>query len=134
MAISRTTALFRGMRGRCPRCQSQAIFNSFDRLAESCPGCRLPLEKEDGWGLGAIPLNYSFTCLFWILPVGIMFLFGWMSLTLTLVLAGGGAILVPFLTYRYSKGLWVGIYYATLPGELDFPDKKEEAPASADAP
>jgi uncharacterized protein (DUF983 family) len=134
MAISRSTALYRGMRGRCPRCQSRKIFKSFYRLAESCPGCGLSLEKEDGWGLGAIPLNYSFTCTFWILPVGIMFLLGWMSLTLTLALAGGGAVLVPFLTYRYSKGLWVGIYYAALPGELDFPDKKEGAPALADAP
>jgi len=122
------------MRGQCPRCQSRAIFKSRYRLADSCTGCGLPLEQEDGWGLGAIPLNYSFTCLFWILPVGIVFLLGRIGLKLTLVLAGGGAILVPLLTYRYSKALWVGIYYAILPGELDYPEKKEGAPDLTDAP
>jgi hypothetical protein len=103
-------------------------------LREACPACGLPLEHEDGWGLGAIPSNYSFTCIFCILPVAVLFLLGWISLRVTLVLAGSGAILVPFLTYRYSKGLWAGIYYAVLPHELSHPDKKEGAPDLTDAP
>ena len=119
MAESRITLLCRGLRGKCPRCQSRDLFASLYRLRERCPDCHLPLEQEDGWGLGAIPLNYAFTCLFWILPVGLAFLAGWISLALTLVLAGSGAVLVPFLTYRIAKALWVGIYYAVLPHELD---------------
>ena len=122
------------MKGRCPACHSSAIFRSRYRLEEYCPGCGLPLEQEDGWGLGAIPLNYSFTCLFWILPVAVLYLVGWLPLVPALLLAGLGAILVPFLTYRYSKGLWVGIYYAVLPHELDGFGQKKGAPDSSDAP
>jgi uncharacterized protein (DUF983 family) len=126
--------LLRGAQGRCPGCRSNDIFKSRYRLRENCPDCHLPLEKEDGWGLGAIPLNYTFTCLFWILPVAVVFLLGWLPLNATLLLAGSGAVDVPFLTYRYAKGLWVGIYYAVLPHELSPPAKKEGAPDLSDAP
>jgi hypothetical protein len=66
-------------------------------------------------------LNYTLTCVFWVLPVGIAFLFGWLSLTTALVLAGLGALVLPFLTYRFSKLLWIGIYYAVLPHEVADP-------------
>jgi hypothetical protein len=54
---------------------------------------------------------------FWILPVGVLFLFGLLSLKAAFILAGLGALVLPFLTYRFSKLLWIGIYYAVLPHE-----------------
>lgn len=122
MAVSRETCLLRGIRGCCPRCGGQHVFKSRYRLHEHCPDCGLPLEHEDGWSLGAIPLNYTITCLLWVLPVGLVFLFGWIPLKTALVLAGIGTLILPFLTYRFSKALWIGIYYAVLPHEADKPD------------
>lgn len=114
----RIIALRRGMRGHCPRCNHHGLFKSFYRLHSECPCCGLPLDQEDGWSLGAIPLNYSLTCLGWILPVGILFVLGWIGLQTAAILGGFGAVVIPFVTYRYSKSVWVGIYYAVLPQEM----------------
>jgi hypothetical protein len=95
-------------------------------LHNHCPDCGLPLEHEDGWSLGAIPLNYTLTCLFWVLPVGVVFLFGLISLKTALILAGLGALVLPFLTYRFSKLMWIGIYYAVLPHEAAVPPESRD--------
>ncbi|MEX0325087.1 MAG: DUF983 domain-containing protein [Puniceicoccaceae bacterium] len=126
MKESRLVLLARGLKSQCPKCLNRDLFRTHYRLRECCPSCGLPLEQEDGWGLGAIPLNYGFTCLFWILPVGLAYLAGWISLSIALVLAGLGAVLVPFLTYRRAKSLWVGIYYAVLPHELESDDNNKK--------
>jgi uncharacterized protein (DUF983 family) len=126
MPPPRTTLLKRAFLGQCPRCRSRRIFNTRYRLHAFCPDCRLPLEHEDGWSLGAIPLNYALTCLFWVLPVGLLFAAGLLSLKFALVLAAVGAVLIPFLTYRHSKSLWVGLYYAVLPHEMELPPVKEK--------
>ena len=124
MPASRKTSLLRGLKGQCPRCQSRQLFASRFRLHQACPDCGLPLEQEEGWSLGAIPINYALTCLLWILPVGLLFLTGILSLTTALILAGLGALIIPLLTYRLTKSLWVGVYYAVLPHELDPPGHK----------
>ena len=133
MKDARMVFLARGARGECPRCRSRDVFKSHYRLHDECPSCGLPLEQEDGWSLGAIPLNYALTCILWILPLGILFLLGLLSLKATLVLAGASALVIPFLTYRHSKSLWVGIYYAVLPHELESAQKKR-APDETGAP
>lgn len=124
MASERQICLSRGLRGCCPRCGHNDVFKTRYRLHETCPSCGLPLEQEDGWGLGAIPLNYAITCLFWVLPVGLAFLLGWLGLVPALVLGGVGTLILPFLTYRFSKALWVGVYYAVLPHEAASPLEK----------
>ena len=124
MAGERKTHLIRGMRGCCPRCGSGGVFKTRYRLHEHCPACGLPLEHEDGWSLGAIPLNYTITCVFWILPVGLLFMSGLIPLSAALVAAGIGALVLPFMTYRFSKALWTGIYYAVLPHEADGDPRK----------
>ncbi|MGA1205996.1 MAG: DUF983 domain-containing protein [Opitutales bacterium] len=118
MGPGRITILARGAMGQCPCCRSKDLFLSRFRLRSRCPGCGLPIENEDGWSLGAIPLNYAITGIFWILPAGIAFLLGWISLKVSLLLAGLGAFILPLITYRFSKTLWLGLYYMVLPHEL----------------
>lgn len=123
---SRETFLKRGARGHCPRCDSPDIFSSRFRLRSACPSCKLPLESEDGWSLGAVPINYTLTCLFWVLPVALLFVAGILPLKVALVLGGGGTLVIPILTYRRTKAMWVGVYYAVLPHETNAPDKENE--------
>lgn len=111
-------AFRRGVGNRCPRCGREGLFVTAYRLHRDCPDCGLPLEHEDGWALGAIPLNYSLTCLGWVLPVSIIFILGGFSLKTAAIIGGLGAVVLPFLTYRYSKKVWVGLYYAILPREM----------------
>ena len=128
------TLFLRGARGQCPGCRSPDVFKSRYRLHATCPACGLPLEHEDGWSLGALPLNYTITGVFWILPVALLLLAGLLSLRTALVLAGAGALVLPFLTYRFSKSLWVGLYYAVVPQEwTSHFRKKEKAPGEPGA-
>ena len=38
------TSIFRGWRGRCPRCGAGALFSSFLKMQSNCPSCGLALE------------------------------------------------------------------------------------------
>lgn len=116
--LTRSAILKRALADTCPNCGGRGLFATRYRMHESCPHCRLPMEKEDGWSLGAIPLNYAITCVFWILPVSALFLFGIVTLIPALVVAGIGCLVLPVLTYRFSKRLWLGIYYLVLPHEM----------------
>ena len=119
MAARRLQCLLDGARGKCPRCGGNDLFLTRYRFRSHCPDCGLPIESEDGWSLGAIPLNYAITCMFWVLPVGVLLLLDVLNLRYALLLAGLGCLVLPVLLYRFSKCLWLGIYYAMLPSELD---------------
>ena len=81
---------------------------------------------EDGWSYGSVPLGYGLVGLFWVLPLCILTLFGWISPFVAIVLGIGGVILLPIVTFRFTKCLWTGLYYAILPSELKHraPDEK----------
>ena len=38
------TSIFRGWRGRCPRCGAGSLFGSFLKMQTNCPSCGLALE------------------------------------------------------------------------------------------
>jgi uncharacterized protein (DUF983 family) len=126
MGDSRVIYLLRAVRGTCPRCSGAHLFRTRFRLHTHCPDCGLPLEHEDGWSLGAVPLNYAITCLFWVLPIAILLLLGICGLVSALLMAGLGTLIIPVITYRFSKTLWAGIYYAVLPHEVK--QQKKRAP------
>lgn len=119
MSGQRQDALIKGACGRCPQCGGRNLFRTRFRLHSSCPDCGLPLDSEDGWSLGAVPLSYSITGVGWILPLALCHIAGWIPLAPALVLAGVGCLVLPVLTFRFSKTLWAGIYYAVLPHELE---------------
>ena len=123
--VNRSAVFLKAVCGRCPRCDSQDLFRDHYRLHERCPCCGLPFDQEDGFSLGAVPLNYSLTVMVWVLPLSLAFLFGWLSLPVAGTLAGIGVLVIPFLTYRHSKRLWLGLYYAILPNELEFADSRQ---------
>lgn len=116
---SRATYLIRGIRGACPACEGKSLFRTKYRLHDKCPDCGLPLEQEDGWSLGAVPLNYGITCIFWVLPIATLLLLGIIGIEMALISAGIGTLIIPVVTYRFSKTLWTGIYYSVLPHEVE---------------
>jgi uncharacterized protein (DUF983 family) len=82
----REVIFLRATRGRCPRCNHAGIFASRFRLHERCPCCGLPLELEDGWSYGSVPLAYSLACIWWVLPIALLAVGGilpvWLALSL----------------------------------------------------
>ncbi|NQY32651.1 MAG: DUF983 domain-containing protein [Coraliomargarita sp.] len=108
----------RGLTGRCPNCGKAKLFRSLVRIHHSCPNCGMRLERGDGFFLGPLCINYGIVALFFVAPLLLIGVAGWIPLKLALALSLGGALLLPIVLYRYSWSWWLMIYYTCLPDEL----------------
>ena len=102
-------ALERALRLRCPRCGGERLFAGVFRMHERCAACGLRYEREAGYFVGAIYLNYGVTV---VVACGtVLLLDETVGLTLAQQLAVGVGLgaLVPFLFFRYARSLWLGL-------------------------
>jgi hypothetical protein len=85
-------------------------------MAEACSSCRLPFEREAGYFVGAIYLNYGVTVLlalggYFLLQVWLAPPVGWQ-----VGLWAAFAAVFPVWFFRYSKALWLGLDHFVDPG------------------
>ena len=102
-------ALGRAMRLRCPRCGRTQLFTGWFTMHERCAVCGLVYEREQGYFVGAIYVNYAVTVA---IAVGTVLVLDWtIGLTLRAQLALGIALvtLVPLVFFRYARSLWLGV-------------------------
>jgi uncharacterized protein (DUF983 family) len=103
------TMLRRAVALRCPRCGEGALFASWFRMHDVCPVCDLRFEREPGYFVGAIYVNYAITAVLCLGgPIALDVAFGiplWAQLVLACLLAA----LVPIVFFRYSRSLWLCI-------------------------
>jgi uncharacterized protein (DUF983 family) len=113
--------LGRALRLRCPRCGAGALFDGPFRMRPRCPACGLRYEREPGYFVGAIYLNYGVTAL--LMLGGYFLLDAWLEPGTRVQLAVWVtfAIAFPLWFFRYSKGLWLGLDYLVDP--VDRPDR-----------
>ena len=104
------------LREVCPRCRKGAIFakplwRGPLAVHPRCPECGLHFEREQGYFVGAIYINYAVTVA--IAAGGVLVLDWTIGLTLTEELAIGIALgaLVPLLFFRYARSLWLSLDY-----------------------
>jgi uncharacterized protein (DUF983 family) len=102
-------ALALGLRLRCPRCGVGPLFRGPFRMLHNCGACHLRFEREPGYFIGAIYLNYAATV--GIAVAGFFLLERYARLTLSpqLALWGTFCILFPLWIYRYTKALWLAL-------------------------
>ena len=100
-----------GFRLKCPRCGAGDLFQTYFKMFACCPRCDLKFERESGYFVGAMYLNYGAT-------VGIAFPGYFLVETFTtipfLVNLGIWALfsaIFPIFFYRYSKSLWLNFDY-----------------------
>jgi uncharacterized protein (DUF983 family) len=107
--LARAVALlWRGVCLCCPRCGARSLFRTWWAMHERCAVCGLHFEREQGYFLGAMYINYgvsvvlallgSFALEYWTRP----------SLTQQLVLWIGFCTGFPVLFFRHSRGMWLG--------------------------
>lgn len=101
--------IFRALRLRCPRCGETKMFKGLFRMHESCAHCGLKYEREPGYFLGSIYINYGVTA--FLLTAGWIALrygFGFEARSLLIPFA---ACLVVFQTlfFRYARALWLAM-------------------------
>ena len=53
----------RGLRLRCPRCGEGKLFKGLFAMADACSSCGLDFQREQGYYIGAMYINYGMTTL-----------------------------------------------------------------------
>ncbi len=127
MALGRVgVALRRGLALRCPRCGRGPLFDGPFRMRARCPACGLAFEREAGYFVGAIYINYGVTVL--LALAGYFALERWLapSVGWQVALWGAFAVLFPLWSFRYSKAVWLALDH------LVDPDGGGDRPAAGD--
>jgi uncharacterized protein (DUF983 family) len=110
-------ALSRALQLRCPRCGRGALFRGFFAMHDECDACHLIFEREPGYFVGAIYINYSVTTL--IAVAGFLLLDGYTTISVTaqIILWSVFGVAFPLFFYRYSKSLWLAVDHLFNPEE-----------------
>jgi hypothetical protein len=99
------------------------------RPHRSCRHCGLVFEREEGFFLGALALNYGALCVGGPGVGGLLWLSGAVSPWTALVCGALGALITPFVFYPWSRSLNLALYYLFFPEHLQvLPGEKVKAP------
>ena len=120
MQVTRRQIIARGLAGHCPNCGGPTLFppGAHFTINEQCANCGLKFNRGEGFFLGPFVINYTVTVIGFIIPVVLLSLHGVFGTPVALVLAGGGAVLIPILLYRRSWSWWLMTYFFFLPQKL----------------
>ncbi len=102
------TMLGRALRLRCPRCGQGMLFLGWFHMRSRCDWCGLIYEREPGFFLGSIYVNYGLTAV--LTTVFYIVLFATDAVSPKNLLWGltGFCILFPAWFFRYARSLWMG--------------------------
>ncbi|MBI3887087.1 MAG: DUF983 domain-containing protein [Opitutae bacterium] len=120
MKVTPAQIIVRGLTVRCPNCGGRTLFppGVSLRLNKECSQCGLRLEKDEGFFLGAMSLNYGVTLVVFLTPVALLWYFGRLGDAAAAWLAVGLSVVVPVLLYRASRSWQLLLYYTLFPHHL----------------
>jgi len=95
----------------CPRCGRRTLFRSFFTMNRDCAACHLVFEREPGYFVGAIYINYAATAGVAIVGFLILEACTTLSVTAQIVLWSIFGVAFPLFFFRYSKSLWLAFDY-----------------------
>jgi len=109
------------------------VFSSWLTLRERCPNCGLRFEREEGFFTGVYLVNYSFVAVAIVFELFLYLIYavandGDVAYWRAIVVGVTTAVLLPFITYPFAKGIWAAIDLAARPL-----DPVEEADAALHA-
>jgi uncharacterized protein (DUF983 family) len=99
--------LGRALALRCPLCGQGRLFRGL-AMNERCPHCSVIFQREPGFFLGSIYINYGLTALIVAVAYPVLrFYYQWPKMQL---LAGSLAFVVvfPILIFPWTRSLWMG--------------------------
>lgn len=117
--------LWRGLCLRCPRCGARSLFRTWFTMHERCAVCGLRFEREQGYFMGAMYINYGVTVVLALLGSFALEVWSQPSLTQQLVLWIVFGTVFPVLFFRHSRGLWLGFDYIFDPGAAAGPEHRK---------
>jgi uncharacterized protein (DUF983 family) len=117
----RSEVLARVVRLRCPHCGVGRLYEGLFRMRPACAVCGFHFEREPGFFVGAIYLNYAVTVLIGLGGVLLLDTLRPMPLRQQLLVALPLMVLVPLCFFRYARSAWLGLnYVVSRPGREDF--------------
>jgi ABC-2 type transport system ATP-binding protein len=99
----------------------------------ACPTCGLRFEREQGYFLGAIYINYAATVVCMLVGFFLLDYLVHLSLTYQIIVWSSFGVLFPMLFYRYSKSLWLCLDYIFNPAEESIVEMSKPGFASDEA-
>jgi uncharacterized protein (DUF983 family) len=96
-----------GLRLKCPRCGVGPLYAGVFRMHSTCPHCRLVFEREQGYFIGAIYINYAATVLIAMPGFFLLSIFTNLTIHQQLAIWVSFAIIFPLLFFHHSRSLWL---------------------------
>src|SRR5262245_20452711 len=108
-APSVLAVLRRGIALRCPRCGRAPLFASWIRMHDSCSACGMRFEREQGYFVVAIYVNYALTIAVSLGGVLVIDAFFPLPLAAQLAIGVTSAVVIPLLGFRHARSLWLAL-------------------------
>ena len=123
------TFVGRAWRLRCPRCGQGRLFKSLIAMRSQCERCHLRYEREPGYFLGSIYINYGLTALLVTIIYFALFFSGAISPQAALWVVTAFALAFPLWFFRYARSLWLGFdhYWDPAPDNTRSDERQEPA-------
>ena len=102
------TLLKRSLRLKCSVCGEGSLFNGWFRMHPNCSHCGHVFEREPGFFLGSVYINYGLTALVICLIYPILLYREAITSRALLISATIFMIVFPILFFRYARALWCG--------------------------
>jgi len=99
--------LTHGLRLRCPRCGVGSLYSKPFKMNEHCATCALKFEREQGYFIGAIYINYAATVA--LAVPGFFLLDAFTKITVNEQLAFWipFTVIFPLLFFHHARSLWL---------------------------
>lgn len=99
--------LLNGLRLRCPRCGLGSLYEKPFTMRRDCARCGLKFEREQGYFVGAIYINYAATILIAVPGFFLLDVFAGMTINQQLALWIPFTVIFPLLFFHHSRSLWL---------------------------
>lgn len=109
----------RALRLRCPWCGVGRLFAGWFRMHRRCSECGLEFEREPGYYLGSIYINYGVAVVL-TLVLHLLMQYVWqVAIGIQVALLTGLASLFGLVFFRYARALWLAFDLAFDPPGSD---------------
>src|SRR5688572_1059741 len=97
----------RALRLRCPQCGKGKLFRNWFTMPKNCSECGLILEREPGYYLGSIYVNYGLIAILTMASTILLFFF--YQVDPAILMYGGFAFAILFSTlfFPFARALWL---------------------------
>lgn len=114
-----TKLVGRALRLKCPVCGEGRLFRGFLQMEERCPVCDTKYEREPGFFLGSIYINYGLTALTTAIGYPILLFNSGVPENQLLLGFLAFVVIFPLLFHRWARSLWLGFdqWHDPRPGE-----------------